>query len=88
MDLNNPDRERPERFTETHAPWELLSAAIVKYACEDYKTALGRERQKIEQFIRSSYFRNISNIDPDWLIKNLRETFRPDPERVKWGKLP
>ena len=60
MDLKNPDRERPERFTEVHAPWELLSAAIVKMACEDYKYSLGRGRQEIEKFIRSSIFMYLS----------------------------
>ena len=84
MDLNNEDRERPSRFAESHVPWELFSAAIIRTACDDYKHSLGRGRQQIEKFIRSSYFRNISNIDPDWLIKKLRETFRPDPDRVKW----
>jgi hypothetical protein len=78
MDLKNPDRERPEKFFEGNAPWELLSAAIVRVACDDYKHYTGKGRQQIERFFRSSYFRNISNIDPDWLIKNLRETFRPD----------
>ena len=75
MDLNNPDRERPEKFTEEHALWELLSAAIVKSAVEDYKRFTGRGRQQIERFFRSSYFRTITNIDPDWLIKNLREMY-------------
>ena len=75
MDLKNPDRERPEKFFEGNAPWELLSAAIVRVACDDYKNYTGKGRQVIERFFRSSYFRNISNIDPDWLIKNLREMY-------------
>lgn len=75
MDLNSPDRERPEKFYEGNAPWELLSAAIVRVAVEDYKNFTGRGRVQIEQFFRSSYFRMITNIDPDWLIKNLREMY-------------
>ena len=75
MDLNNPDRERPEQFTENQACWELLSVAIVRSACDDYKNFTGKGRQKIEKFFRSEYFRTISNIDPEWLIRNLRETF-------------
>ncbi len=75
MDLNSPDRERPAEFYEGNAPWEMLVAAIVKAACDDYKHFSGKGRQGIEKFFRSEYFRTISNIDPDWLIKNLREMY-------------
>ena len=77
MDFKSEDRERPDKFTEQSEPWEALSCAIVRCACEDYREFLGNGRQSIERFIRSEYFRKISNIDPDWLVKNLRETFRP-----------
>lgn len=75
MDLKNPDRERPKKFTDNHASWELLAAAIIRSACEDYKTFSGKGRQTIERFFRSVYFSNISKIDPEWLIKNLREMY-------------
>lgn len=78
MDLKNPDRERPAKFTDNPASWELLAAAIIRMACEDYKFFGGKSRQQIEKFIRSGYFGRISNIDPDWLIRNLRECYRPD----------
>lgn len=75
MDLRNPDRERPERFCEDIVPWQNLSAAIIRSACEDYKVFSWQGRRELEKFFRSSYFRNISNIDADWLIKNLREMY-------------
>ena len=75
MDLKNPDRERPEQFTDNQSCWELFAAAIIRSACDDYKNFTERGRQEIEKFFRSQYFRSISNIDPDWLIKNLRETY-------------
>ena len=75
MDLNSPDRERPAEFCEETAPWEMLVAAIVKAACDDYKNFTWKGRQGIEKFFRSEYFRTISNIDPDWLIRNLRERY-------------
>lgn len=77
MDFTSADRERPEKFSEQHEPWEALACAIIKMACEDYITALGSGRQSIERFIMSDRFRQISDIDPEWLVKNLRETFRP-----------
>lgn len=77
MDLKSDDRERPAAFCPHHEVWQALAAAIIKSACDDYKLYLGHGRQSIERFIRSEYFHRISNIDPDWLIKTLRESFRP-----------
>lgn len=77
VDFRSSSRERPERFCPHHEVWEALSAAIIKTACDDYKSYMGSGRQSIERFIKSEYFRRISNIDPDYLIRNLRETFRP-----------
>ena len=77
MDINSESRDRPERFTENHARWESLSAAIVRYAIDDYKHYGSRKRVAIERFIRSAYFQTISSIDPEWLIKNLREKYWP-----------
>lgn len=77
MDFTSNDRERPAEFTELREPWVAFSNAIIRYACDDYKTALGEGRQKIERFIRSTFFSNITSINPDWLIRTLKETFRP-----------
>ena len=76
MDFTSADRERPAKFIGQHEPWQALACAIIKCACDDYKEYLGEGRQRIEKFIRSDYFRNISNIDPEWLIANLRQ-FKP-----------
>ena len=85
MTWDSPDRERPEQFCESSAPWEMLVAAIVKCACDDYKVYSGKGRQTIERFFRSEYFRTISNIDPDWLIKNLREMYPVKTPMIKGG---
>lgn len=86
MDLKNPDRERPEQFCEEIEPWANLAAAIIKLACEDYKWFSWQGRVGLEKFFRSSYFRNISNIDPDWLIKNLREMYPIKTGIIKGGE--
>ena len=88
MDLNLEDRERPEKFTEETEPWYAFSTAIIKAACDDYKVYGGNGRQSIERFFRSEYFSRISNIDPEWLIRNLRETFRPKIGMVRGEKIP
>lgn len=77
MNFKDDNRERPEQFCNNHEVWEALSNAIVKSACDDYKLYTGRGRQDIEKFFRSEYFQRISNIDPEWLIKKLRESFPP-----------
>lgn len=77
MQFNSPDRERPAKFTDIHEPWERLSAAIIKTACVDYKFSSYKRRNAIERFIRSTYFNNISTINPEWMIKNLRIQYRP-----------
>ena len=76
MHFDNLGRERPPTFTEIQTAWELLSAAIVRAAIEDYKCGGTKRRQEVERFIMSEYFTTISDIDPRWLLKNLRETFR------------
>lgn len=90
MDINSPDRERPAKFCELYEPWQMLSAAIIRCACDDYKRFSGQGRVAVERFIRSNYFSNISMIDPEWLITNLKESFRPNvvvaTSRVYWNK--
>ena len=74
VDFDPDDRQRPKDFTEVNAAWELLAAAIIKAALEDYKYGTIKRRNEIERFIKSEYFDSISNIDPKWLIKTLHET--------------
>lgn len=76
-------RERPESFTDYDEPWRALSCGIVKQACDDYIKGGEKTRKSIIKFIQSDYFRKISNIDPDYLIKSLKKTY-PTP-RVDTG---
>ena len=75
MDLRSEDRERPERYTENHENWEMFAAAVIKAAVDDYKAFSSKGRQGIERFFRSEYFRILSDIDAEWLIKSLREMY-------------
>lgn len=69
-------------------PYKQLANAIILQAIEDYdapKEMLrisGREllfeedeeaKLEIERFIRSPWFACLTDIDPEWLIKQLRE---------------
>ncbi len=66
-------RQRPKHMTNNRACWEKLSASIVGKAIEDYKFGDGKTRQEVERFVRSEYFKEISNINHEWLIKNMRD---------------
>lgn len=66
-------------------PYEILANEIVMSAVNDYKTcleALKKDRSNIsllsfkrrtEDFFYSEHFHNITNIDPNYLIKNIKE---------------
>ena len=85
MDIKSQSRERPAEFTENRACWEMFAAAIIKTACDDYKWFTGKGRQDIERFFRSEYFSTISNIDPNYLLKNLREMYPIRTGMVRGG---
>ena len=72
------DRERPAEFSDYEEAWLALSNAIIKQAADDWRKTK-RFRKEIKQFIQSKYFNRISNIDPDYLIKMLEETY-PTPQ--------
>ena len=86
MDWNSESRERPEKFCPHHEVWQALATAIIKYACDDYRHYLTNGRKCIEYFIRSDYFENISDLDPDYLIFNLRKI--PQPDRYGRNEVP
>lgn len=77
MDMNSTERERPAKFTDDIDMWKDLSLAIIESACKDYRKFGGSGRKAIERFIMSDYFSRISDIDQSWLIRTLRETYRP-----------
>jgi hypothetical protein len=66
-------------------PYEQLANAIILQAVEQYKSCLQALKQdennkqlrkfkiKTEQFFFSEYFNNITNLDPHYLIKKIKE---------------
>lgn len=49
---------------------ELLVSAIIKRAVYDYKN-YPKMRAEIKRFIKSEYFRSITDLDPDALLEEL-----------------
>ena len=63
--------------------YEYLANAIILKASNDYIMLLKDNRgdrksesgiKMIEKFFRSGYFRILSDVDPEYLIENLRES--------------
>ena len=70
-----------------------LAAAVIEQACDDYRVAyiVNDERgiARLEKFFRSKYFSTISNLNPEFLIKNLRDKYeakRKERMKQKWEK--
>ena len=81
---------RPDRITPTSQQgvgYELLAAAIIEKACDDYKIAIlvqdNEQAKSIERFFRSKYFTNISQIDSNWLIVNLKKKYEAERKNGK-----
>ena len=67
--------------------YRSLAAAIVLQAIKDYRKAAKRykaekakekslwEMQEITQFIRSGWFRALTDLDPDAVLERLKEEF-------------
>ena len=54
-------------------PYEKLANAIVMQAVKDYReTESQREKDEIIQFFRSDWFKALTNIDCEYLIKRLK----------------
>lgn len=49
---------------------ELLVSAIIKRAVYDYKN-YPKLRPEVRRFIKSDYFRSITDLDPDALLEEL-----------------
>ena len=68
-----------------HENWEMLAHAVILKAVEDYRAArkrLGRTSdpkgvqatiRELEGFFRSSYFSQLTDLDPEYLIEKLKE---------------
>ena len=66
-------------------PYENLANAIVALAANDYLTALRKLKRRpgnkaamadameLEHFFRSGWYGVLTNVDPDYLIRKLRE---------------
>lgn len=72
------NRERPAKFTDYEEAWLALSNAIIKQAADDWRKTK-RLRPDVVRFIKSDYFKKISDIDPEYLLKMLEETY-PTPQ--------
>ena len=55
-------------------PYEELANAIVLQAVKDYRlTDDEAELAEIERFFRSDWFGVLTDVDPEYLIRNLRK---------------
>ena len=60
-------------------PYENLANAIILQAAKDYRlTDDEQQLQEIERFFRSGWFGVLSKVDPEFLIKELRNEKRND----------
>ena len=62
-------------------PYEALANAIILQAVKDYRASWKKkngaaERHQIEQFFHSPMFVNITDVNPDYLIRKLEEEHR------------
>jgi hypothetical protein len=69
----------------TGDPFENLANAIVKQAADDYEAALRKlkknprnkaamgEAMELENFFHSGWYGVLTKVDPDYLIRRLRE---------------
>ncbi len=58
--------------------YENLANAIVLQAVKDYRASWkkrtgGIERKRIEDFFYSDFFGNITDVDPGYLVRKLKE---------------
>jgi hypothetical protein len=60
-------------------PYENLANAIIMQAVKDYRnTTSPSEIKSIERFFRSDLFSALTSVDPEFLIKRLREERKHD----------
>ena len=58
-----------------------LAAAIIEQALKDFKTD-EKYRSEVIRFIKSDWFKSLSNLDSKWLIKMLKEYERNEKNRT------
>lgn len=73
--------QRDERFTPKFDPggWDQLAVAIIEKACDDYRISIKTNDEtvakEIERFFRSKYFSNISRLNGEWMIVELKNKY-------------
>lgn len=67
--------------------WAMLAGAIVEQAMKDYRLALSglkkkpnstifqRQRKELEDFFRSQWYRDLTNIDGEKLMHEMQEEY-------------
>ena len=58
-----------------------LAAAIIEQALKDFKTA-EKYRSEVIRFIKSDWFKSLSNLDSKALVKRLKEYERNEKNRT------
>lgn len=60
-------------------PYEKLANAIIMQAAKDYRNTNNlSDIASIERFFRSDWFSVLTSVDPEFLIKRLREERKHD----------
>lgn len=64
-----------------------LCVAIINQAATDYRKVLKKGDQgqvtkyEIESFFRSTYYKSLTNVDGEWLLRKLQEEILENKER-------
>lgn len=61
--------------------YENLANAIILQAVKDYKN--GYRRQEVENFIYSDWFKTLTNVHPDYIMKLCRDDTVSIPTNMK-----
>ena len=77
---NKIDPRMPEAYRHEGDPYVNLGKAIIVQAAKDYTSALkggysqACEVKTIEKFFRGQWYKRLTDVDPEWLIEQLRES--------------
>lgn len=57
-------------------PYRALANAIVEQAVKDYREALreGDDLRELEQFFRSQWYRELTDLDGETIMRKVRES--------------
>ena len=63
-------------------PYQNLANGVVMQAAKDYIKAIREgyrkrdEKRHLERFFRSAWYKELTKVDPEWLIRKLQEEAR------------